>query len=149
MWPAAIASQAFEPNPVVTDHAQALYPLRPHPAITPVVVPPDVSTGGWRIPYKKRKPRAEDEPNEYQALEAELPRAAVERVKTVAKRDYAELMVVSRSQQRERLKAEMKAKDEQYRAIYAQFLVLELARLREEEAMFMLIMAAALLDDRT
>ena len=150
MWPSAKADQTIEPNPVVTDHANALYPFRPHDAITTVVVPPVDTSGGWAIPYKrvKRKPLVENLPtsDEYQQLEASIPAEAVERVKTVAKRDYAELMAVSRSQQRERLKAEMKAKDEQYKAIYAQFLVLELARLREEEAMFMLAMASLLLD---
>jgi len=43
MWPAAVADQSVEPNPVVTDHAGALYPFRPHDAITPPV--PEAVTG--------------------------------------------------------------------------------------------------------
>lgn len=38
MWPAAIADQTVEPNPVVTDHAKAIYPFRPHDAISVQVV---------------------------------------------------------------------------------------------------------------
>ena len=33
-WPKAVADQTTEPNPRVTDHAAALYPFRPHDAIT-------------------------------------------------------------------------------------------------------------------
>jgi hypothetical protein len=38
MWPAAKADQSIEPNPVVTNHALALYPFRPHDAVEPPVV---------------------------------------------------------------------------------------------------------------
>lgn len=39
MWPKAVADQTIEPDPVVTDHAAALYPFRPHDAVVPPVVP--------------------------------------------------------------------------------------------------------------
>lgn len=55
MWPRAVADQSLEPNPRVTDHAAALYPFLPHPAITPV---PAVDGGGRggddRRPYARR-----------------------------------------------------------------------------------------------
>jgi hypothetical protein len=44
-WPQAVADQAAEPNPTVTDHAAALYPFRPHEAIAPPVVLPIAAIG--------------------------------------------------------------------------------------------------------
>jgi hypothetical protein len=37
-WKLAIADQSVESSPVVTDHAAALYPFRPHQAVSPPVV---------------------------------------------------------------------------------------------------------------
>ncbi len=53
-WPPAIADQTIEPNPVVTDHALALYPFRPHDAIPPVVAPDKVH-GFEIVPEHGRK----------------------------------------------------------------------------------------------
>jgi hypothetical protein len=55
MWPAAVADQTVEPNPVVIDHAELLYPFRPHDAITPIepVIPPVIAGGGARVEESK------------------------------------------------------------------------------------------------
>ena len=51
---AAVADQTVEPNPVVKDHAQALYPFRPHPAIVPVIPTGNGGGGYWEKKRKKR-----------------------------------------------------------------------------------------------
>lgn len=75
MWPSAKADQSTEPNPRVTDHAGALYPFLPHPAIEPPADATPNKAAHWprkhRYEYddetieEKRKPEpipAEPEP---------------------------------------------------------------------------------------
>lgn len=54
MWPKAIAGQDVEPNPVVINHALALYPFLPHQAVTPII-PVNFQGGGDDAPKKRKK----------------------------------------------------------------------------------------------
>ena len=94
MWPKAVSDQSVEPNPVVTDHAAALYPFRPHPAIPPepAVVDGVFPGSGYPVDWQgnRRKLRLEEQPEKHlrhildkvvaeyygEILDSDAPRAA-------------------------------------------------------------------------
>jgi hypothetical protein len=70
MWPRAVADQWVEPNPIVIDHAAALYPFRPHDAVTPTVPPTaDVQVPAGRKRHKRYIAVFKEQEYEFPTLE--------------------------------------------------------------------------------
>jgi hypothetical protein len=154
MWPAAKADQTIEPNPVVIDHAAALYPFRPHPAIIP---PAPVSAeaaglGGWAENIVRQRRAAFEHLEQQEADEkrrlSELDRqtASLERQ---AKRTKDAAKLAQQAETARRLAAERQQALSLIDAITVELSVAygkmmetqKQAQMREEEEAFLILLA--------